>query len=138
MTVDAILVIRREHLSTPTASVLKHWDQIADRMRARARTCANPAEWCSAMLRDMRVPGPGSTHTADGIAALVDFVRRHDCARAWLDLVEREHGYLLACARLSADQKRAARREREAADAAQDARERDRANEARTTAEKGA
>lgn len=40
---------------------------------------------------------------------LADFVREHNCAAAWLDLTERETGYLMALCRLAAEQRKAAR-----------------------------
>jgi hypothetical protein len=39
---------------------------------------------------------------------LADFVRENNCSRAWLDLIEREFGYLIAMARGIAEQRKEA------------------------------
>jgi len=43
------------------------------------------------------------------LAALATEVRRLGAAREWLDLLEREAGYLIACARLAVEKKKGER-----------------------------
>lgn len=107
-TVEVLLDLRAAYLATAGANPLKHWDQLQDRMRAAARTCASPEEWVTKMARDLQLSAPSLT-SSRSLLALVGEVSERHCRREWLDLVEREHGYLLALARLAAEQRRAAR-----------------------------
>lgn len=107
-TVEVLLDLRAAYLATPGCSPLKHWDQLQDRMRAAARTCASPEEWTTKMARDLQLASP-SLGSSRSLLALVHEVTERGCRREWLDLIEREHGYLMALARLSAEQRRAAR-----------------------------
>lgn len=106
--VRVILAVRGDYLRTPAASVLKHWDQITDRMRARAQSCGSPREWASALLRDLRIASP-SDWTADAMVGLQARVDECGAPRAFFDLIDRESGYLIAVARTEADSRRAAR-----------------------------
>lgn len=59
------------------------------------------------MLRSLKQPGPGK----DSSGSLIDLtaqVREWACASAWLDLLEREHGLLIAMARKLNEERRAA------------------------------
>lgn len=107
-TVEVLLDLRAAYLATAGANPLKHWDQLQDRMRAAARTCASPEEWATKMARDLQLAAPNLS-SSRSLLALVHEVTERRCARPWLDLIEREHGYLLAMARLSAEQRKAAR-----------------------------
>lgn len=40
------------------------------------------------------------------LSDLADYVRERDATREWLDMLEREHGYLMALARLAAEQRK--------------------------------
>jgi hypothetical protein len=103
VTVGALLAIRSEYLKTPGCSVLKHWDQMSDRMRAAARTSAGPEEWVTAMLRSLQISAAGK-YSSRSLDRLVETARpmRAD----WLRLVEAEFGYLVAKARLDAETRR--------------------------------
>ena len=111
-TIDALLAIRREYLSSGQANPLKHWDQLQDRMRAAARTTSSAEEWTTAVMRGLQLSAP-SKSSSGSLGALVAAVRKHG-ASPWLEIVEREHGYLIASARLQADKKREAREQLEA------------------------
>lgn len=104
-TIEVLLAARREYLQTPGVNVLKHWDQIQDRLRAAARTSCGPEEWWTALLRSLRV-GAASKSSSVSLAALVETVRRLGAAREWLDLLERETGFLMASARLASEQRK--------------------------------
>ena len=108
LTVALILAVRREYLQTAQANMLTHWDQITERMRACARTCASAEEWTTKLIRDLRIPSPGKD-LSSGISAVTSWVRTHHAEAAWLGLIEREYGYLIACARLESERRREAR-----------------------------
>lgn len=105
LTVFALLDLRTAYLANG-ASPLKHWDQILDRMRAAARTSASVAEWHSAMLRGLQLGAPTSA-ACSGLSELQSTVGA--ASGDFLDLIEREHGLLLAMARLEAERRRDAR-----------------------------
>lgn len=84
------------------------WDQVANRLRAAVNVTQTPEEWLSDMLRKLRLSAPSK----DSSASLIDLssqVREWGCASAWLDLVEREHGLLVALARKVNEERRDAR-----------------------------
>jgi hypothetical protein len=106
-TVAVVLAVRREYLATSQANPLKQWDQIQDRMRAAARSCASAEEWTTQIMRSLQISAPSKDSSAY-LAALVTAARTHG-AREWLDLVEREIGFLIATARLEADRRKSVR-----------------------------
>lgn len=103
-TVVVVLALRREYLRTPGVSVLRHWRQIQNRLRAAARTCESAPEWATRLMRDLQIDSP-SVRLSETIEYLVVLVERAG-ASAWLDLLDREHGYVIALARLEADRRR--------------------------------
>lgn len=105
LTVAVLMDLRSAYLANG-ASPLKHWDQLLDRMRAATRTTASVEEWHTAVSRGLQLgcPSNGASSSLDLLVRAVG-TRRGD----WLDLVEREHGYLLAACRLEADRRREAR-----------------------------
>lgn len=106
LTVEFLLDLYRQAIRSGW-SALDLWDQMSTRLRAAARTSAGPDEWTSAMLRSLKQPGPGK----DSSGSLIDLtaqVREWACASAWLDLLEREHGLLIAMARKLNEERRAA------------------------------
>ena len=105
LTVEAILELRSAYLGTPGCNVLKHWDQIQDRMRAAARSSETPEEWLTTMTRTLQL-GAAKPVSSRWFRDLTDFVRERKAAREWLDLLEREFGYLIAVARGVAEQRR--------------------------------
>ena len=104
-TVDVVLELRAEYLRTPSVNVLRHWDQIQDRMRIAARTSAGPEEWATSIARALRL-GPPRPPLAKAIFELASDVHERGCSDAWLDLVEREFGYVMAKARLLSEQRK--------------------------------
>lgn len=112
LTVEAMLGLRRCYLATPQANALKHWDLLTTRLRAAARTTTSPEEWGTAMMRRLGVIQLGK-HDSRALTELADYVRDKACARQWLDLLEREHGYIMALTRLAAEK---AKEERDHAD----------------------
>lgn len=112
LTVEVLLDVRAAYLKTPGCSVLKHWDQLQDRMRAAARTSASPEEWATALCRTLQLGAP-SPANCRSLVDLVHEVTERQCRREWLDIVEREYGYLMALARKSAEARREAREQEE-------------------------
>lgn len=106
-TVAVLLTVRNEYLSAG-ANPLKHWDQIQDRLRSAARTSADVPEWVTKLSRSLGLASP-SRARCSATDTLAGTVRELACAGAWLDLVEDEHGYLMAMTMLEADKRRAAR-----------------------------
>lgn len=104
-TVSVLLAVRNEYLNAG-ANPLKHWDQIQDRLRAAARTSADVPGWITALSRSLNLTAPSRARCSATEALQSE---ASGCASEWLDLVEAEHGYLMAMAMLEADKKRAAR-----------------------------
>jgi len=109
-TIAVILACRSEYLAAG-ASPLKHWSQIQDRVRAAARQASSVPNWVTAVARTLGLGAPDA-YRAEATGALHGTVQEHDCASRWLDLVEEEHGYLMAAARLEAEQRRERREEK--------------------------
>jgi hypothetical protein len=107
-TVVWILAARGEYLEAG-ASRLKHWDQIQSRLRAGARMASDAQTWATKVARGLLLGAPRKAR-AEATVALVETVGAD--ADVWLRLVEEEHGYLMAMARLRADVRRASRAER--------------------------
>lgn len=105
LTVTLLLELRREYLAAG-ASALKHWDQLQSRMLAAARTTDSVPEWLSSMCRALQLGAPLSS-TCSAASALQRAVLA-DGGRAaeWLDLLEREHAFLIASARLEAERRK--------------------------------
>ena len=105
LTVEALMDIRSAHLANG-ANPLSHWDQLQSRMRSAARTTANPEEWLTSIRKHLAIqacPNPDSSRSSRDLA---DYVREQSCAREWLDLIEAEHGYLMAVCRGTAEQRK--------------------------------
>jgi len=60
------------------------------------------------MLRRLRLSGPSKDNSASS-TDLAAQVREWGCAAAWLTLLDKEHGYLIALARRLDEERRAAR-----------------------------
>lgn len=108
LTVAVLLATRREYLASPQCNALKHWDQLQDRMRSAARTSATAEEWATSLRRGLRLAAPSRDSSAC-LEALVAEVRDETTGRAFLELVEARHAYLLARARVQAEEAKAAR-----------------------------
>lgn len=105
-TIDLILRARAMHLRSPQANVLKHWDQIHDRMKGAVLRNDSVEGWATELLRELGVPSPNK-YLSSAIVELTDIVREHDCMHEWRQMVRRESSYIMAKARLIADQRRA-------------------------------
>lgn len=84
------------------ANPLKLWDQLQARMRAAVRTTTNAAEWATKFLRDLQIAAP-SKDLSRSMAELDRLTTGK--ADGWLALVEREHGFLIASARIEAERR---------------------------------
>lgn len=104
-TVNVLLAVRSEYLNAG-ANPLKHWDQIQDRLRTAARTSVDAPGWITALSRSLGLSAPSRARC---LATDLLCGETADCASDWLDMVESEHGYLMALAMLEADKKRAER-----------------------------
>lgn len=102
LVVEIVLEVRRAYLASPSSNVLKHWDQLHGRMKAAARTTASPEEWASRFASGMRVRASSSSGSR-ALIDLVHFVREHDANREFFEMLDREHDYMMALARLSAE-----------------------------------
>lgn len=107
LTVEVLLDIRAAHLASG-ASPLTHWTQLQTRMRSAARTTANPEEWITSVRRHLAIQDAPNLSSSRSFRGLADCVREKSCAREWLDLVEAEHGYLIAVAQGIAEERRSA------------------------------
>lgn len=104
-TVEVLLVLRAAYLRTPQANTLKNWDLLQSRMRAAARTCVSPEEWATKIQRDLQIPALNNS-ASRVLTELVHAVTETGARLEWLDLIEREHGYLVAMARLCAEKRK--------------------------------
>jgi hypothetical protein len=105
LTVESLLTLRSAYLRTGQANALKHWDILQSRARAAARTTASPEEWATKLQRDLQIPSLSSL-ASSVLVELVHVVTELGARSEWLDLIEREHGYLIALARLTAEKRK--------------------------------
>lgn len=120
LTVETILDLRSEYLRTPGCSVLKHWDQLSDRVRASARTSATPEQWYTAMRRGLQLSSPSKASSSSSFE-LIAYVNDAGLDGPWLALVESEWGYLMSIARKISDERREAKQAEDDAVVAGDA-----------------
>lgn len=98
--VDLLLELRREYLRAG-GDPLTHWDQLHSRFLIACRTSGTGEQMVSAMRRGLRLAAPSSTSSA----AMVRLVTAMDAdPEQWIALLEEEAGYLLAMARMRADE----------------------------------
>lgn len=108
-TVDVLLALRASYLKAG-ANALKHWTQIEDRVRAATRQTATVPEWVSAVKRGLQVSETSSS-LSRAATELVDELELVKASHVqWLDMVEREVGYLMALARLEAEDRKSRRK----------------------------
>lgn len=108
LTIGILLEVKHAYLRAG-ANAVRHIEQIQDRVRAAARTTAGPEEWYTALATRLHL-GPPSSSTSSLLADLAGLVRDGELrASEYLDLVEREHGYLIAEMRVAAEEERANR-----------------------------
>ena len=110
-TVEVVLALRAAYLAADRKRALKHWTQIEERMRFSAKTSATPEEWVTAMKRGLQI-GTTSSSLSSATVRLADEVATLGPrgASRWLDMIERELGYIVAMARLEAEDRAEKRR----------------------------
>lgn len=94
---------RRDYLKTTGANPLKQYEMVANRARSAARMSTSVEEWTSAALRGLKVASP-SSWVSSAMVALREGVGARSAE--WLDLVEREIGYLMAEVQLRVDNRK--------------------------------
>lgn len=108
LVVEVLLAIRAEYLQSPHANAIRHWEQLQDRVRAAARTTATAEEWLTWLRRGLRLSAP-SKDSSRCSTALVAEVRDETDGRAFVEMVEARHAYLMARTRVAAEERKAAR-----------------------------
>lgn len=112
LTMEVVLALRAMYLQAfGSTVVLSHWTQIQDRMRSATRTTANVEEWVTDICKNLRLPAPSSL-ASSAVFELAAYVREHAGAGAWLDLIDREWGYIMAVSRETSEKRKAARLEK--------------------------
>ncbi len=104
-TVLVLLGLRREYLAQG-ASPLKHWTQLQDRMRSAARMAVDVPTWVTQISRSLGIGAANAKH-AKHVTSLATLIGADSAA--WLDLLEEEHAYLIALARLAAQREKESR-----------------------------
>lgn len=106
-TVTVVLEMRAMYLAGG-ANPLEHWKQVENRLRMAARTTASVAEWVTEMQKRLQIEAPSSKLST----SILELVEESACipSPAFLDLVEREYGYIMAIARAEADDRREQRK----------------------------
>lgn len=110
--VEVVLEVRQQYLWGPSPNVPKHWEQLHGRMKQAARTTQTAEEWASRFTRGMGV----QALTSQGSQALIDlvhFVTEQDATLEFFGTLDREHSYLIALARLTADNRSQERKDHE-------------------------
>lgn len=105
-TVKLLGCLRMQYLRTPSCNPMKHWEQLATRSRAASRTSANLPEWLTTMCRSLQIDAPDNW-TSLAASALQGLLPSQRDADDWLEMVDRENGFLMASLRVEADQRRA-------------------------------
>lgn len=105
--VTFLLGVRAQYLRGG-ASPLKAWDQIAERLRAASRRSVSVEEWATSILKGLQLSGPTSS-TSSALGDLARTITTRSDTDAFLRLMEREWGAVIAGAQLEADRRRAAR-----------------------------
>lgn len=103
ITVEVVLEMKSAYIRAG-ANPLKHMTQIQDRMRAAARTTTSVREWTTEMVRRLNIGAPGRS-LCSAMDELHSHVGETIGQAAWLDLVEREFGFLIAMTKLEHEQK---------------------------------
>lgn len=111
LTVDVVLAYRAQYLES-WANVLEHWNQIASRMQMATRTSSGPEEWCSKFARGLKITTP-SRDASRAMVRLAEKVAAYGRG-PWGARVQTEHAFILARARVEAEERKAAREARAA------------------------
>lgn len=113
MTVTLLDRVRRDALQAGLKP-LKQYEQIQSRVRLAAATAATVEEWATTVARGLQVSSLSSS-SSSALRDLVDAVRdasvhwKITLGRAvarWLDMIERETGYIIALLRARAEERR--------------------------------
>lgn len=107
LTVEMILEVRRAYLASG-ASPLKHWDQLQNRALSSARRASSADEWVTMLCRGLQLPALSSS-ASRALLDLTHAVREMGAAGQWLSMLDREIGLVMALARVSSEERRAAR-----------------------------
>lgn len=100
-TVRVILSLRGLYLANG-GNALKHWTQIEDRIRVAVRVSESPQEWVSKLKSDLQISQTSSSLSSEAVM-LCEEIDVLNAASQWLSLVEQELGYVMALARLEAE-----------------------------------
>lgn len=106
-TVACILEFRADALRHDS-SPLKVWGQLGERVKMASMLATDAREWCSMIQSKLRII-ECSKFSAAAQAELVKLVPARE-VRAWLLWVFDNHAFLMASARLAADEKKASKR----------------------------
>ena len=101
-TIRLLGALRSQYLKSPSCSPLKHWEQLATRSRAAARTSASLPEWITSMCRTLQLDTPDSS-VSGACLALQSLLQGQKDVDEWLEMVDRENGFLMATLRAEAD-----------------------------------
>lgn len=107
LVIDLLLDVKSAYIRAG-ANPVKHIEQIQDRMRAAARQCSSVEEWWTTISRKLGLGAPSSSASST-VAELAGHARDTLGQGAFLDLIEREHGYLIAEMRVAHEEARADR-----------------------------
>jgi len=99
LAVELALALRSAYLSEQGGRPpMNYWEQMENRMRAAARQTASASEWASLMQRRLQI-GNLPKGASSALIDLVRFCDEHQAHTEFLDLVERDHGLLVALTR---------------------------------------
>jgi hypothetical protein len=110
-TVACIVEFRSDALRHD-ASPLKVWGQVGDRVKMASMIATDAREWCSMIQHKMRIV-ECSKYSAAAQIDLVSVLSEAD-QREWLMWAFDNHAFLMASARLTCDENKAAKKAREA------------------------
>lgn len=106
--VDLVLAIRSEYLAGG-GKALSHWDQLQSRLLVAARSSRDARRFVTRYAQGMRLGAPQADRSAatDGLYRLVGD------GPEWLREIPQEVAYIMALARLRADERRESRKARQ-------------------------
>lgn len=102
--VETILDMRRTFLANG-GKVLTHWDRLYSALQTAAAESGTPEEWVTGFASMLGIGAPVKA-SCQGSIDLASFVAERKCAQAFRSLLAREHSYLMALARLTAQKRR--------------------------------
>ncbi len=104
-TVDVVDAVAKDAIRHG-CSPLKLWIQMSTRIIAASRTSTGPQEWSSKLMRAMRIVSPSMlcSQAVDHLAVIVGSKNRD--IDAWLTMVEREAGFIIASVRVRREERK--------------------------------